>query len=250
VLASVKFADASVIAQNAIERFRKEEIDALYLLNNEFKSVMAQKLTVTRVLPIELAAEQSDIDYIFEQPPAELLAALLPQYVESEVYRGMLESVAAEHAARMTAMDAATSNAADMIERLTLYRTRAAGQHPKRSSKWSAARGRGVEGYQNANIQQSNRQGRFRWRARLWTANSPKDRFPHPHRDPYHQRGLQCARPDRYHLRRTEQHIGEGRVRTIALQPTEGLVRGMKAESSARRSWCRSEKRLWAACST
>ena len=124
VLANVKFEDASAIAQSAIERYRNEEIDALYLLNNEFKSVMSQKLTVTRVLPIELPAERANIDYIFEQPPAELLAALLPQYVESEVYRGMLESVAAEHAARMTAMDAATSNAADMIERLTLYMNR------------------------------------------------------------------------------------------------------------------------------
>jgi F-type H+-transporting ATPase subunit gamma len=124
VLANVKFADASVIAQSAIDRFRKEEIDAVYLLNNEFKSVMAQKLTVTRVLPIELPAEQQPIDYIFEQPPAELLAAMLPQYVESEVYRAMLESVAAEHAARMTAMDSATSNAADMIESLTLYMNR------------------------------------------------------------------------------------------------------------------------------
>jgi F-type H+-transporting ATPase subunit gamma len=124
VLANVKFEDASAIAQSAIDRYRNEEIDALYLLNNEFKSVMSQKLTVTRVLPIELPAERASIDYIFEQPPAELLAALLPQYVESEVYRGMLESVAAEHAARMTAMDAATSNAADMIERLTLYMNR------------------------------------------------------------------------------------------------------------------------------
>jgi F-type H+-transporting ATPase subunit gamma len=120
----VKFADAASIAQSVSERFRKEEIDAVYLLNNEFKSVMAQKLTVTRVLPIELPAERADIDYIFEQPPAELLAAMLPKYVESEVYRAMLESVAAEHAARMTAMDAATSNAADMIERLTLYMNR------------------------------------------------------------------------------------------------------------------------------
>src|SRR6185436_14670742 len=110
VLASVKFADASAIAQNAIGRFQKEEIDAVYLLNNEFKSVMAQKLTVTKVLPLDLPAEGGNTDYIFEQPPAELLAALLPQYVESEVYRAMLESVAAEHAARMTAMDAATSN--------------------------------------------------------------------------------------------------------------------------------------------
>ena len=124
VLANVLFADASTIAQNAIERFRKEEIDAVYLLNNQFKSVMSQKLTVTRVLPVELPAGQQTIDYIFGQPPAELLAALLPQYVESEVYRAMLESVAAEHAARMTAMDSATSNAADMIERLTLYMNR------------------------------------------------------------------------------------------------------------------------------
>ena len=124
VLANVKFADAAAIAQNTMERFRKEEIDAVYLLNNEFKSVMSQKLTVTRVLPVELPAGQQTIDYIFGQPPAELLAALLPQYVESEVYRAMLESVAAEHAARMTAMDAATSNAADMIERLTLYMNR------------------------------------------------------------------------------------------------------------------------------
>jgi F-type H+-transporting ATPase subunit gamma len=124
VLANVKFADASTIAQSAIERFSKEEIDAVYLVNNEFKSVMAQKVVVTRVLPIELPAEQQTIDYIFEQPAAELLAALLPQYVESEVYRSMLESVAAEHAARMTAMDSATSNAADMIERLTLFMNR------------------------------------------------------------------------------------------------------------------------------
>jgi F-type H+-transporting ATPase subunit gamma len=124
VLANVKFEDASAIAQSAIDRYRNEEIDALYLLNNEFKSVMSQKLTLTRVHPIELPAERASIDYNIEQPPAELLAALLPQYVESEVYRGMLESVAAEHAARMTAMDAATSNAADMIERLTLYMNR------------------------------------------------------------------------------------------------------------------------------
>jgi F-type H+-transporting ATPase subunit gamma len=124
VLANVKFADAAAIAQSVSDRFRKEEIDAVYLLNNEFKSVMSQKLTVTRVLPIEIPAEHADIDYIFEQPPAELLAAMLPKYVESEVYRAMLESVAAEHAARMTAMDAATSNAADMIDRLTLYMNR------------------------------------------------------------------------------------------------------------------------------
>jgi F-type H+-transporting ATPase subunit gamma len=124
VLNNVRFPDAAEIAKEAIERFRNEETDAVYLINNEFKSVMAQKLNVTRVLPVELPADAAGIDYIFEQPPSELLAALLPQYVEMEIYRAMLESVAAEHAARMTAMDAATSNAADMIERLTLYMNR------------------------------------------------------------------------------------------------------------------------------
>jgi F-type H+-transporting ATPase subunit gamma len=124
LLASVKFAEAAAIARTAVERYRNEEIDAVYVLNNEFKSVMAQKLTVTRLMPVELPPDHGNPDYIFEQPPGDLLYALLPKYVEMEVYRAMLESVAAEHAARMTAMDAATSNAADMIERLTLYMNR------------------------------------------------------------------------------------------------------------------------------
>jgi F-type H+-transporting ATPase subunit gamma len=124
LLANVKFADAAAIARDAVERYRNEEIDAVYVLNNEFKSVMSQKLTVSRLMPVELPPDVGNPDYIFEQPPGELLSALLPKYVETEVYRAMLESVAAEHAARMTAMDAATSNAADMIDRLTLYMNR------------------------------------------------------------------------------------------------------------------------------
>jgi F-type H+-transporting ATPase subunit gamma len=124
LLASVKFADAAAIARAAVERYRNEEIDAVYVLNNEFKSVMAQKLTVTRLMPVALPPDPGNPDYIFEQPPGDLLYALLPKYVETEVYRAMLESVAAEHAARMTAMDAATSNAFDMIDRLTLYMNR------------------------------------------------------------------------------------------------------------------------------
>ena len=124
LLANVKFAEAAAIAQAAVDRYRKDEIDAVYVLNNEFKSVMSQKLTVARLMPVELPPDVGNPDYIFEQPPADLLYALLPKYVEMEVYRSMLESVAAEHAARMTAMDAATSNAADMIERLTLYMNR------------------------------------------------------------------------------------------------------------------------------
>ena len=119
-----QFIDRPTHARHAIDRFRNEEIDAVYLLNNEFKSVMAQKLSVARLLPVELPATGAGVDYIFEQPPNEMLESLLPRYIEIEVYRAMLETSAAEHAARMTAMDAATSNAADMIERLTLYLNR------------------------------------------------------------------------------------------------------------------------------
>ena len=122
--AKVKFEDLAGIARQAMEAYRKEEIDAVYLIYNEFKNVAAQKLTVARVLPMEMPAEAEPVDYIFEQPPAAMLAALLPKYVEMEFYRAQLESAAAEHAARMTAMDAATSNAGDMIDKLTLYMNR------------------------------------------------------------------------------------------------------------------------------
>ena len=91
---------------------------------NQFKSVVTPELTVTRILPIELPETKERIDYIYEQPPREILNALLPRYVEVKIYRAMLESAAAEHAARMTAMDAASSNAADVIERLTLNMNR------------------------------------------------------------------------------------------------------------------------------
>ena len=122
--AKVRYDEVSVIAQKAIELFSNQEIDAVYLVYNAFKSVASQTLTVSRVLPAEVPAESSPVDYIYEQPPAEMLADLLPRYVEMEFYRALLESTAAEHAARMTAMDAATSNAADMIEKLTLYMNR------------------------------------------------------------------------------------------------------------------------------
>jgi len=123
-MAKVQYDDAVSIAQQVIERFRNEEIDAVYLLYNEFKSVMAQKVTLAQVLPMELPKQDEPVDFIFETPPVEMLASLLPRYVEIELYRALLESAAAEHAARMTAMDAATSNASDMIEDLTLYMNR------------------------------------------------------------------------------------------------------------------------------
>jgi F-type H+-transporting ATPase subunit gamma len=122
--AKPKYEDTAAIARKAMELFRNEEIDAVYLVYNEFKSVSTQRLMVERVLPAELPEQASPVDYIFEQPPAEMLEALLPKYVEMSFYAALTESVASEHAARMTAMDAASSNAADMIERLTLYMNR------------------------------------------------------------------------------------------------------------------------------
>jgi F-type H+-transporting ATPase subunit gamma len=122
--AKVAYSDTAAIARKAIEMFRNGETDAVYLLYNEFKSMVSQKLMLTRVLPLG-APEQSDpVDYILEQPAAEILNELLPKCVEMEFYRALLESAAAEHAARMSAMEAATSNAADMIDRLTLYMNR------------------------------------------------------------------------------------------------------------------------------
>ncbi len=115
---------AAEIARKVIERFAAGEIDAVYLLYNEFKSVMTQRLVVNRVLPAELPPGAEAIEYIWEQPPVEMLAKLLPRYVEIEIYHALLESGAAQQAARMTAMDAATSNAAEMIENLTLYMNR------------------------------------------------------------------------------------------------------------------------------
>jgi len=123
-MAKVQYADASAIAQTLMERFRNEEIDAVYLLYNEFKSVMAQRVTLTQVLPVELPQQTEPVDFIFDTPPLDMLASLLPRYVEISLYRALLESAAAEHAARMTAMDAATSNASDMIDTLTLYMNR------------------------------------------------------------------------------------------------------------------------------
>jgi F-type H+-transporting ATPase subunit gamma len=156
------------VAQSIIARYVHEEIDAAYIVYNEFKSVIQQRLVVEKLLPImkigipqitgateptteerERAAEAAlsagisiepvdtaeadeeakkfgtaQVDYIYEQPAEELFNGLLPQYVSSMLYHAMTESVAAEHAARMTAMDSATNNASDMIDALTLHMNR------------------------------------------------------------------------------------------------------------------------------
>ncbi len=168
VLNKVEYSLAGEMAQTVIDRYCREEIDSVYVVYNEFKSVIAQRLVVEQVLPIakigevevvqaeEMAQKErekaveaakgagvglraadtseadaraaqfgSQVDYIYEQPPEELFRALLPKYVGVQIFHALLESVAAEHAARMTAMDAATSNATDMIDSLTLAMNRA-----------------------------------------------------------------------------------------------------------------------------
>ena len=116
---------AREIVARAVALFVEEEVDAVYLLYNEFKSVVSQKLTLSRVLPAELPEQATPIDYIYEPSREAVIEDMLPRYVEVKVFQALLESIASEHGARMTAMESATSNASDMIERLTLEMNRA-----------------------------------------------------------------------------------------------------------------------------
>jgi F-type H+-transporting ATPase subunit gamma len=127
VLAKPAYSDAANVAREVIRRYREAETDAVYVINNDFKSVMTQTLSVMQLLPVDLPAADPSApvrDYIYEQSPLEMLERLIPRYVEVAIFRGMLETGAAEHAARMTAMDKASSNAKDVIESLTLYMNR------------------------------------------------------------------------------------------------------------------------------
>jgi len=121
---AVQYQDALGIANKVIERYKKGEIDAVYVVLNNFKSMMASQMVLTRILPVKLPQEKETIDYIYEQPPHQLLESLLPRYIEAQIFRALLESSAAEHAARMTAMESASSNAADVIDSLTLKMNR------------------------------------------------------------------------------------------------------------------------------
>ncbi len=169
VLNKLEYSTVAEIADRVVDRYSDELLDSVYIVYNEFKSVIAQRLVVEKILPIEhlgieeitqaegmsleekqraleaakgtgvglrpkdtrdidAAAEKfatAPVDYIYEQPPEELFRSLLPKYVRIQIFRGMMESVAAEHAARMTAMDAASNNATDMIDSLTLAMNRA-----------------------------------------------------------------------------------------------------------------------------
>ena len=128
LFASLRFEDAREIAKAAMDAFTGAEVDSVYLVYNQFKSIMHQAVVVERLLPIpRLDIEASAagtaplMDYLYEPGPAQLFTDLLPSHVEVQVFRALLESAAAEHAARMTAMDAATRNSAEMIDQLTLY---------------------------------------------------------------------------------------------------------------------------------
>jgi len=121
----ISFAEAEAVAAPAVEDFTGGKVDSVHLVYNEFKSVIAQKLVIEQLLPMQPidAAEGADatgVDYLYEPSPQRIFDELLPRLVEAQVLRALLESAAAEHAARMTAMDAATRNSAEMIEGLTL----------------------------------------------------------------------------------------------------------------------------------
>jgi F-type H+-transporting ATPase subunit gamma len=132
VLARVDYKVAREIANLVSQLYAKDEIDAVYVVFSEFKNVLAPTLVVDKVLPVEEVKEAAEtetaaapasaqVDYIYEQPEQQILDRLLPRYVETQILRAMLESCAAEYAARMTAMEAATRNAGEVIDALTLH---------------------------------------------------------------------------------------------------------------------------------
>ena len=127
--------EALEVARAIVKLYGEDEgIDKVYLLYNEFKSVLQQKVVLEQLLPVARATEEetdaksqqavSLIDYIYEQPPAEMFGQLLPRLVETQVFRALLESVASEQGARMTAMDSASKNASELIDSLTLNMNR------------------------------------------------------------------------------------------------------------------------------
>jgi F-type H+-transporting ATPase subunit gamma len=168
ILLKIAIDEVSDMAHDIIERYTRSEIDAVYVVYNEFKSVISQRVVVEKLLPIrklgsheitvaeEMTEEQieaaghaaktagislqvpeesvieseakkfgtAEVDYIFDQSPERLFRHLMPKYITTQIFHAMLESVAAEHAARMTAMDSATNNAGDMIDALSLTMNR------------------------------------------------------------------------------------------------------------------------------
>jgi F-type H+-transporting ATPase subunit gamma len=130
VLGAVSRHHAETIGNDLMEGFLAEEFDEVRIVFNEFRSAISQVTRFEKLFPVALEAAEgaaggSDVDYLYEPGQKEILASLLPKYVETQVFRVLLESVAGEHGARMTAMDSATNNSVEMIARLTLQMNRA-----------------------------------------------------------------------------------------------------------------------------
>jgi F-type H+-transporting ATPase subunit gamma len=136
---SVGYSEAVDVARDVINRYTEDkELDKVFLIYNEFKSVLSQRVVIEQLLPVsrttEAAGEATTIDaqaravnlteYIYEQPPTEIFSRLLPRLIETQIFRALLESVASEHGARMTAMDSASKNAGELIGTLTLNMNR------------------------------------------------------------------------------------------------------------------------------
>jgi F-type H+-transporting ATPase subunit gamma len=131
---SVSYDEAVSIAADIIKRFTEdEELDKVFIIYNEFKSVLQQRVVIEQLLPVSRVTESVEddatravdmTDYIYEQEPGEIFSRLLPRVVETQIFRALLESVASEHGARMTAMDSASKNAGELIASLTLNMNR------------------------------------------------------------------------------------------------------------------------------
>lgn len=127
IFSKLDYGHARDISEASVQAYSDAEVDAVYIVYNEFKSVIQQRVVVEKVLPLsraELKETEPQLDYIFEQPPQEIFNRLLPRYVEVQIYRALLESAASEHGARMASMDTASRNAGEMIDMLTLNMNR------------------------------------------------------------------------------------------------------------------------------
>jgi F-type H+-transporting ATPase subunit gamma len=131
----VEFSEALEVARHIIKLYTDDTgIDKVFLIYNEFKSVLSQRVVLEQLLPVARTQEEEPeaksqqpvtlVDYIYEQPPEEMFGRLLPRLVETQIFRALLESVASEHGARMTAMDSASKNASELIDSLTLNMNR------------------------------------------------------------------------------------------------------------------------------
>ena len=127
VLSDISFPHAVAVGSDVVENYLAEEFDQVYMVYNEFKSAIQQKVIVEQLLPIkpmDISEDYYPVEYTFEPSEDVLLSELLPRHINIQVYRVFLESVASEHGARMTAMESASKNAAEMIESLTLVYNR------------------------------------------------------------------------------------------------------------------------------